>query len=265
MSTWILLRGLVRETGHWGAFPGVLAGALPEARVLPLELPGNGKANRLTSPLRIEEMAEHCRAELSRQGAAPPYHLLAMSMGGMVAAAWAAAHPEEVRACVLLNTSFGSFSSPHHRLRPAAWPKLAKVLLEPSDRGREELIFDLTSSLDRDAHPEVLEQWTALRAAHPVPLGNALRQLVASARFRAPRQAPVPTLVLLGAGDRLVDPRCSRAIARRWSCPLAVHPWAGHDLTLDDPAWVAAEVRAWLMNDYDASSCTPSPSTLRPM
>ncbi len=246
MSTWILLRGLVRETGHWGGFPELLAAELREARVLALDLPGNGRLNDHRSPASIEGMAEHCRSNLATQGVPPPYHLLAMSMGGMVAAAWSAAHPEEISACVLLNTSFGACSPLHHRLRPGAWPRLLKTLLVPSARGREALIFDLTSNLAGETRPEIVEHWTALRVAHPVRLANAIRQLVASARFRAPRQAPVPTLLLLGAGDQLVDPRCSRGIARRWDCPLAVHPWAGHDLTLDDPAWVAAEVHAWL-------------------
>ena len=246
MSNWILLRGLVREAGHWGGFPELLAAELPEARVIALDLPGNGTANAHHSPVSIEAMARHCRGELARQGVPPPYHLLAMSMGGMVAAAWADAHPEEISACVLLNTSFGAFSPLHHRLRPGAWPRLLKVLLESSDRGREALIFDLTSSLARETHPKVIEHWAALRIAHPVQLGNAVRQLMASACFRAPRQASVPTLLLLGAGDQLVDPRCSQEIAQRWACPLEVHPWAGHDLTLDDPAWVAAEVHAWL-------------------
>ncbi|MEI6593060.1 MAG: alpha/beta hydrolase [Holophagaceae bacterium] len=248
MSTWILLRGLVREAGHWGGFPELLAAELPEARVIALDLPGNGSLNDHFSPVSIEAMAGHCRGELARQGVPPPYHLLAMSMGGMVAAAWAVAHPEEISASVLLNTSFGAFSPLHHRLRPGAWPYLLKVLREPSDRGREELIFDLTSNLARETHPEIVDQWTALRTSHPVRLGNTLRQLVASARFRAPQQAPVRTLLLLGAGDHLVNPQCSREIARHWGCPLAVHPWAGHDLTLDDPAWVAAEIRAWFLN-----------------
>ncbi|MEI6473549.1 MAG: hypothetical protein WCO20_12995, partial [Holophagaceae bacterium] len=66
------------------------------------------------------------------------------------------------------------------------------------------------------------------------------------ARYKAPLKAPVPTLLLLGAGDRLVDPQCSRKIAARWGCALAVHPWAGHDLTLDDTPWVADRVRDWL-------------------
>ena len=41
-STWILLRGLARESGHWGAFTAQFARAMPGCEVLALDLPGNG-------------------------------------------------------------------------------------------------------------------------------------------------------------------------------------------------------------------------------
>ena len=43
-------------------------------------------------------MAESIRARLMAQGVRPPYHLLAMSLGAMVAVAWAARHPEKFAA-----------------------------------------------------------------------------------------------------------------------------------------------------------------------
>ena len=52
-------------------------------------------------------------------------------------------------------------------------------------------------------------------------------------------------LVIGAAGDRLVDPRCSEALAQRWSARLAVHPDGGHDLSLDDPAWLADTLSEW--------------------
>ncbi|EER57837.1 hypothetical protein AcdelDRAFT_4590, partial [Acidovorax delafieldii 2AN] len=39
---------------------------------------------------------------------------------------------------------------------------------------------------------------------------------------------------------------CSLAIARHWQCALALHPQAGHDLPLDAPQWVIAQVQRWL-------------------
>lgn len=245
MSTWVLLRGLTRETRHWGDFPETLARAMPEARVIPLELPGNGDLNHLDSPTSIPGMAAYCRVALTHLGATPPYRLLAMSMGAMVAAAWADGHPEEVEACVLINTSFAAFSPLHHRLRIRAWAAFLRILVTTTEAGREQRIFDLTTRL-ASARPAVVDAWVELRRAHPVSARNALRQLFAAARFRAPRFASVPTLLLAGKGDRLVDPGCSLEIARRWRCDLAVHPAAGHDLALDDAPWVVAKVQAWL-------------------
>lgn len=173
-----------------------------------------------------------------------PYHLLAMSLGGMVATAWAAGHPEEIAACVLVNTSFGSVSPLHHRLRPRAWPTLLRLLISGRPEARERHIFQLTTCLAA-ASDELIREWTAIRQSRPVRVGNAWRQLIAAARFRPPQAPPVPTLVLAGGGDRLVDPRCSAEIARRWRCPLVIHPTAGHDLPLDDGGWVARQVAEW--------------------
>jgi pimeloyl-ACP methyl ester carboxylesterase len=245
MSTWILLRGLTREKRHWQRFPKQLGEGLPEARVLELELPGNGELNGMTSPLNIAAMASHCRAELTGLGIPPPYRLLAMSMGAMVATAWAASHPEEVEACVLINTSFGTFSPVHQRFRPRAWVALLRFLFTRSERKREALIFDLTTRLVDPSAP-VIDEWVAIRRSRPVRPWNAFRQLIAAARFRAPLNPPTRTLILASAGDRLVDPRCSREIARRWRCALAIHPTGGHDLPLDDGTWVAKEVRGWM-------------------
>jgi len=220
MTTWILLRGLTRETRHWGSFPRELAAEFPGDRVLPLELPGNGELNNLASPWSVPAMAAFCRER-------------------------AQAHPGEIAGCVLINTSFGAFSPVQRRLRPRAWPALLEILLDRTAEGRERRVLGLTSARP-GAHPQAVQDWTAIRRARPVRAGNAFRQLLAAARFRAPARAPAPALVLAGARDGLVDPRCSAEIARRWGCPLAVHPDAGHDLPLDDGAWVAREIRRWL-------------------
>jgi pimeloyl-ACP methyl ester carboxylesterase len=73
-----------------------------------------------------------------------------------------------------------------------------------------------------------------------------LRQLWAAARYRAPAQAPAPTLILASRNDALVDPSCSEELARRWRVPVRMHASAGHDLTLDDPDWVVDQIRGWV-------------------
>ena len=75
---------------------------------------------------------------------------------------------------------------------------------------------------------------------------NLARQLFAAIRFRAPASpADTPALVVASAGDRLVSVECSIAIARRWRAPLLLHPRAGHEIALDDPAWLARQCARW--------------------
>ena len=245
--TWVLLRGLIRESRHWGALPDLLAHALPAGRVLCPDLPGNGLRNHETSPTRIEAMLESCRAALKLGGHAPPYRLLALSLGGMGAASWASAYPAEVEALVLVNTSMRPFSPFYQRLRPASYARLLRAASASADlTERENLILGLVSNSEAK-RAFALPIWVALARQNPVTRRNALRQLLAAARFRASPAAPAaPTLLLVSQQDRLVSPACSHALARAWGTALASHPAAGHDLALDDAPWVVGEVMAWL-------------------
>lgn len=246
-STWVFLRGLMRDGRHWGDFPETFRRALPEASIELLDFPGNGSLSDDTSASRVEDMVEHCRSELRRRGLAPPYRLLAMSLGAMVAASWASRYPQELAACVLINTSLRPFSPPHWRLRPRVWPSVLRLALRPpAPRAVEAMILGLTSRR-HDASGPLLDDWTAWRRSHPVSRANALRQLLAAARYRAPPTAPETRLLILAsARDGLVDSRCSQRLARQWRCALEVHPTAGHDLPLDDGPWVAKTVAGWL-------------------
>ena len=244
MSVWVLLRGLSREARHWGEFPAQLRAAVGAERVLAVDLPGNGALSAQRSPTTVAEMVEHVRQSL-RHAAPAAYHVLGLSLGGMVAIEWASRHRQELAGCVLLNSSVRPFGAFYERLRPRNYVGLLRLALVERDAcHREAAILRLTSS----APPAQLAAlWARYSAEQPVTRANVGRQLVAAARYRAPAQAPlVPMLVLAGAADRLVDPACSLALAARWRLPVRVHPSAGHDLALDDGAWVCGEVRQWL-------------------
>lgn len=243
-NTWIFLRGLARESRHWGRFLAAFQQALPDSTVITLDLPGNGHLNQQRSPLSIQTMVAHCRAELVLQDIKPPYQVLAMSLGGMVSVAWAQAYPQEIAAQVLINTSMRPFSLFYQRLRPQNYCRLLKLLLSrASPETWERTILEITSNRST---ADVLPDWLALRQSRPVASANVLRQLLAAARFSANQQAPkAPTLVLASLQDRLVAVACSQTLAQRWACPLRLHPSAGHDLTLDDSLWVALQVSHW--------------------
>jgi pimeloyl-ACP methyl ester carboxylesterase len=244
-GTWLLLRGLTRETRHWGDFAQRLA--RESGDVLAIDLPGNGTFASQPSPLAVDDYVDAIRAAAGARG---PYRVLAMSLGAMVAAAWTIRYPDEVAQLALVNTSMRPYSRAHERLRPAAWPSLARIALHwhgggaDDDAVAERLIHALTCNR-RDTLADDLARWRAIRASAPVSRANALRQLAAAARFEVRGMPRCPVLVVSSRGDGLVNPACSARLAHAWRATHVEHPWAGHDLPHDDPEWLCDALRAW--------------------
>jgi pimeloyl-ACP methyl ester carboxylesterase len=255
VSTWVLLRGLAREGGHWGEFPAALRRQLPDGdAVVAVDLPGNGAHWRERSPATVAAMVDAVRAALRARGYPPPYLPVALSLGGMVALQWAAERPHELEGGVLINSSAGAFSPFWQRLRPGSYPALVRWLLSASPRARESAVFDATSN--RPRCEEVIAGWMRIARDRPVSGRNVARQLLAAARFRARAAPRVPLLLVTARADRLVSHRCSEAMARAWRLPLLQHPWGGHDLPLDDPQWLARAIAGW---DRGAAAAVTNP------
>ena len=248
VPNWIFLRGLTREVRHWGNFTSQFQAKLALTQVTALDLPGNGEFHAQASPVTVQDMVAFARQQLLAQGNKPPYQLLAMSLGGMVVTCWAQNYPEEISRLVLINTSMRPFSGVTQRLQPEQWlPLLALAARWGDTEHAERSIHRITCNhnAQRDAD---LMAWQHIRRSAPVTSANALRQLIAAARFVCAPQTPrCPALVLSSRGDRLVSPLCSTQLAAAWQVPHHIHPWAGHDLPHDDGPWVGGHVADWLM------------------
>jgi len=249
MTTWVLLRGMMREARHWGEFPLLFQNAMGTQQVVALDFPGNGSLHAQTSAASVAEMANYCHTQLRQQGYTPPYRVLALSLGAMVAVAWSELYPAELEKMVLINTSLAPYNPFYHRLRPANYFALFRYLLLGSAAERESLILQLTSSLkSRSEHKQaILDQWTSYAQECPITRANILRQLRAAISYRATPAVPSVTVLLLaGQQDQLVDVKCSLTLAQHWHCAIRLHPVAGHDLPLDDGVWVTQQVKEWL-------------------
>lgn len=262
-TRWVFLRGLVRESAHWGDFPRRFAAEVPGASVACFDLPGNGRHWALASPVSIRDTMEFVRAEwLERDaaGCAGAVHLFSVSLGSMVALEWLNQYPGEVAGAVLINTSLRGFSPLRRRLRWQIWPLLVCAMHDRDAASRERRIVDLTTArLDPGRASELARQWARIAMDHPVQPVNAVRQLVAAARYAPPIRKPAAPLLLLGSrGDRMVDPRCTEDLAAEWNLSPRIHPDAGHDLPLDDPAWVIDQVRGWLHQPAHDIAVTPA-------
>jgi pimeloyl-ACP methyl ester carboxylesterase len=226
-----------------------LAAQISDTCVTALDLRGNGCFWQERSPPGIEAMVEHCRRQLQQTRQAPPYNLFAISLGAMVATAWYQRYPHEINRMVLINTSFSTFSPFWQRLRPQQYITLLSMFLPGRDvLWREQHILRMTSHLHTHNHT-IARRWCEYARQYPLSRTNVINQILAAMRYRAPRYLPaVQPLVLLlaAAGDKLVNPQCTSAIASAWQVPCVVHPCAGHDLILDAPEWVIEQVKSWL-------------------
>lgn len=231
---WLLLRGLARQSEHWGDFPTRLANGFPGDGVFTLDLPGTGYRFAETSPDSIPAIRQSLQAYADELPS--PLILVGLSLGGMVAMDWASHQPDGIAGVVAINSSSG-WSPLWHRLQPGQWGSVLKLLADPRADRREAAILSLTSNLSHP--PGLLDHWCELQQHTPVSHLTALRQILAAARYRPPATPPLmPALLLVSRADRMVSSRCSGKLARLWNCDLVEHPWAGHDLPLDDPDWV---------------------------
>jgi pimeloyl-ACP methyl ester carboxylesterase len=239
---------------------------MPGARVSYIDLPGTGVYYKIPSPRRIpeilpfvrERMLEITASDPELQACAENRHLIAISLGGMVASEWLAKYPGDFKSCTLINTSFRGYSPLKQRLRIGALRHLYRAAVSSDPYTREEHVLKMISN-----RPEIRDQtageWAKIHASQPVSHENFLRQLAAAVHYRPPRHAPsVPVLILTSEKDRMVDPACSESIATRWHAAIARHPTAGHDLPLDDAAWIAGQIRNFLNGLSVASVDTPS-------
>jgi pimeloyl-ACP methyl ester carboxylesterase len=162
-------------------------------------------------------------------------HVVGASMGGMIAQAIAIRHPDRVRSLVSIMSSTGS------RLtgRPALG--VLPTFLKPTPRTREGYVEHIVRLFEAIGSPgferDEAEHRAMLERAYDRgidPAGSA-RQLAAimTARNRAPelRRIGVPTLVIHGTADRLVNPSGGRATAKAIpGARLLLIDGMGHDL-----------------------------------
>ncbi|WEM45545.1 alpha/beta hydrolase (plasmid) [Photobacterium sp. DA100] len=248
----LLIRGLLRETRHWGKFLVMLKATFPKREIITLDIAGNGPRYREQSATSVSEMVDDLRCQLSAYqshtnrsaetlSAEDGVDIIAISLGGMIALEWMRKFPQEIHSAILINSSLGNYSPFYKRLKWQQYKNIVRYFFI-SEQKREALIFAMTT---RQSPPSIINNWIKWRVACPISASNALRQLYAASRYQ---YAVVPTAITLLIGskqDALVDISCSKALAKAWNIPLLLHPEAGHDLPTDDPDWLIDKIQLY--------------------
>lgn len=237
----VLVRGLVRSRFHWVDFPEKLQ-QLTKLPVECVELPGNGYRCSEDTPSDVGNVVEDLRRQVNNiEG---KRHLVGISLGGMLATAWAQRYPHETASLVLINSSSG-LSPFYERLQPAHYAGLLRQLIRRNPAALEKFVLAATIN-DPKIRQSLLHDFIAFQKEHPVRSVNFVRQLRLASQVDFRKVPQVPRLLLVSQGDRLVSAACSETIARHWDCTIERHPRAGHDLTTDAPEWVARHITDFL-------------------
>lgn len=229
----------------WGLHGGIWAETLAAIPGRAPDLAGYG-GTCLLSPYTAESLADTVATGLEA-----PVNLVGWSMGGMVALALAARHPDKVARLVLVGTSPAFVNRPGWTLG-----------LEP------DLLAGFAADLSRDYRATLL-RFLALQARG----GEAARVVVGRLRasvFARGEPAPAvlaaglgllrdvdlrdraasvacPTLVVHGAHDTLCPAAAARWLAERLpQGRLVLHPGASHAPFISHPAWFNGTVEAFL-------------------
>lgn len=243
--TWFFLRGLVRGQDHWDDFLEVFQLRFPNAKIVPIDIPGNGRSFQKKSPLTVKKMMEEIRDQaLPHLG--DSNFLFTISLGSMIAMEWLRSHPKEIQGAVFINSSSRNSGKFYERLRPMNYGNILKLLAYKDLEERELKILSMTSS-NTKKHKRISKAWAELQRKYPVSAANAARQVLAASRFHSPESAPPGKFLFLASqGDQFVHWQCTEKIAKQWKQPFAVHPTGGHDLPLDEGIWVLDQVEKFL-------------------
>jgi len=192
---------------------------------------GDIPAAQAMVPYSLRDMADDGLNLLAALGIANA-HVVGSSMGAMIAQTMAIAHPDRVLTLTSMMSSTGE--SGYGRSAPDA----QQALFAPLPADREGYIAasekQLTWSSKRYANVDAIRELAARsydRAYYPAGAGRQLGAMIlAGSRAEALRTLTVPTLVIHGLDDTLVDPSGGRRTAELVpGARLLLVPDMGHD------------------------------------
>ena len=248
----VLVHGIGASKDHWPPLAARFGGRF---RIVVPDLPGYGESTHHGVDTSMPGLADALHAFVGALGLGR-FHLAGSSMGGRVAAVYAAAHPDRLRTLWLIDPA------------GALGEELSEMILR-TEAGEPPPLFSRTA----DEYAETMAFTMAKPPSFP---GPALRVLAAEGAVHYDRYQrlfaelsdelregtpnedllrglPVPTLITWGAEDRVVHPSGARTIAAAMPDATAhLMPGVGHVPMLEDPTGAAAAFLDFLAAHPDA-------------
>lgn len=207
-ETVVLVNGLADDRETWA----YQVPALLEAghRVLTFDNRGIGRSSKPVGPYTSDLLASDTKALVDHLGITD-FHLMGVSMGGMIAQAYALAYQDDLRSLTLACTyaAPGPFCSRMFSM----WADIAAVQGVPMVM-RDVTLWAFTLDFFRERGEELAEFETGMRFMdQPIHAYLAQLALIQSHDATADvRRITVPTLVLAGEQDILIPTRLSHEL-----------------------------------------------------
>lgn len=203
----VLIAGLGYSRWMWHK---MVPGLAEQFRVITFDNRGAGNSDKPDGPYTADLLAADTAVLLDALGIAKTA-VMGHSMGGFVAQALALAYPQRVNKLILSATNFGG---PRHL--PVTQEALAVLMDTTSDplvRLKNGILISCAAGFE-DRHPEIVAEWLAYRANHPIDpagyqaqmgIGLALMSEEAAFAQRLP-SLKMPVLLMSGDQDKVVPP-----------------------------------------------------------
>ena len=205
----LLVQGL--GYGRWGWQP-IVPLLAQRHRVLVFDNRGIGDSDRPPGPYTAAQMAGDSLAVLDAAGIERA-HVLGASLGGAVAQELALRHAERLEKLVLVATMSGMTNM--HPIPAQTMQLMAEAAtLEPAVALRR----FVENALEPEPDPALVDRLVELRTANPPDPAGWAAQAGIWGSFDVWDELPsidVPTLVVQGEGDVVVDPRNAPLLAER--------------------------------------------------
>jgi 3-oxoadipate enol-lactonase len=234
------VHSLALDRSLWSGVTAALAG---RAETVAYDCRGHGRSDRPQGPYTAEQFGDDLADLLDHLGWSDTL-VAGCSMGGCVAQAFAARHPERTRGALLVDTTawYGPTAAEDWRVRAAA----------ARTKGLESLIpFQLQRWFGdgfRAAEPELMTRLTEVFTANDLGCYQATCGLLGATDLRASASAiPHPAAVLVGEEDTATPPEMAHGLARLIDDgPATVVPGTRHLTPLENPDAVARALTALL-------------------
>ena len=246
-----LIRGLTRESGHWGDFVNLLESQLPEATIHLMDLPGAGIYHRDKAPSSLKKMVDFMRNEMIDRINPDEHNIIfATSLAGMLATEWTINYKNDFDALIMVNSSFKGLCSTNERVNKSVRGDMLRILLTNNIKKRERLIIRVNSNKSGMVD-KLLDTWVSIQKKRKMSRMNIFRQTLAGMRYNLNGEKPqIPILVIGSKGDRMVSPSCIEKIHNYFGGDLIWHPTSGHGLPLDEPEWLSETVANWSRESF---------------